>query len=255
MMTQFTLFSLLILMSGLLFAHRIHHHFKKQNLFTSSLMTKIGTFYFLSFLSLYILLFNKPFQLWFAVMGLLILLPILVFIFKKLHQQHFCSEFLRFLSVVTLKMQMGYSFRSSYELGLHSQRWRHAPLLVQILENVVFSQQEFNLRSGPLGRLLLRIENELSLVYKHQHQAIDRLCKFRKNFQAEQFFRRKSRQIWMYFAYQLGLLTVIYSSLLIYIANQYEIFQLKKVYLLSLSFYFLGVFFVFLICRGQKWHI
>lgn len=250
-----TLISIAILLSGLMFAHRICLQIQREKLFAKSLMTKIGTFYFLSLFVLYTLLFQSPLWLWLFTVCQFLLIPMVLFVVKKIHQHQFSGEFLRFLSVLILNMEMGHSFRAAYEKSLLGQAWRHQRWLRQIYGNVTFSQQKQAWGQGSLGQLLSRIQRECIGIDQHQHQAIDRLCNFRKNFQAELFFRQKSRQIWLYFAYQLGLLTIIYLCLLVYLLYHYEISLLKNSLFYSLSLYGLGVSTVFYICRRQKWHI
>jgi hypothetical protein len=255
MMIKTSLLSLVILLSGLVFAHRIQQKIKTQKVFSNAFMTKIGTFYFSLFIFIFIHTFHSPFLLWMTLFTLFTVIPISLFLLNKIHQQHFHGEFLRFLSVVTMKMQTGYSFRSSF---VHSRQvfpWKYDHIYGSILDNVVFSQQENRAATGPWGGILGRIQNEMVAIDQHQHQAIDRLCKFRKNFQDQLFFRRKSRQIWLYFAYQLGLLSIIYWPLMIYVATHYEISAIKNVLLLSLVLYLLGVFVVIYISQRQQWHI
>lgn len=254
-MVNITLISLLILMSVLLFVNRIYHQFKKQHFFSRETLTKIGTVHVFFVFVLYINYFSQPFWLWFFSFTSIIVVPLVVFIFIKLHQQQFYSDFLRFLSVLILKMQMGLSFRSAIERSLEEESWRHGYLLQHIYDNVVFSQQGKCQKTGPFGRFIRRVVSEFSLVHFNQHQAIDRLCKFRKNLQEELFFRRKSRQIWLYFGYQLGLLTVIYLAIFSFIVQEYGFLKFKIVFLLSLVSYFLGIFFVYIIGRRKEWRI
>ncbi len=254
-MMKISFVSALILLSVLLFVNRIYYHFKKQHIFPLKMLTKIGTIHFAFLFLIYLIFFFQPFWFWILSILSIIIIPVLIFILKKIQQQHFYSEFLRFLSLMILKMQMGLSFRSAFEQSLGGYSWRQQALLSQIYENVVFSPQVKLEKTGLFGRFIDAAVNELHLIHEHQHQAIDRLCNFRKNLESVQFFRRRSRQIWFYFAYQLGLLSFIYFGLLIYISREYGFSSFFNVYFASFSLYFLGITTVFLIARGKKWHI
>ncbi len=247
--------SLLILLSVLMFAHRIYEHFHKQQFIKKKLLTKIGTLHFCFLFLLYFLNFQKPFQLWIFSFVSLSLFPLMIFIILKFHQYQFQSEFLRFLSSLILRMQMGQSFLSGMESTLSEGDWRQGVLLQRIYQNVVFSPQVKFEKTGPFVGFLQNAIDELTYVHQHQHLAIDRLCNFQKNLQSEFFFRRKSRQVWSYFAYQLGLLSILFWTLFFYNIYQHGFFIFKNSYLLSLFFYFLGVWVVTFLLRSKKWHI
>lgn len=255
MMTKITLISVLVLLSVMMFAHRIYNQFRKQNLFSQSLLTKIGTAHFIFIFLLYLIFFTHPFWFWMSAFVSIALIPGIVFLVTIFHQQQFYSEFLRFVSVMILKMQMGHSFTSSMEQALAMESWKQKGLLVEIQGNVVFSQQIKILGTGPFSSFISKVIHEFHLIYSNQHQAIDRLCKFRKNLQSEIFFRRRSRQIWSYFAYQLALLSFIYLALFIFIVREYGFSGFKDAFYLSFALYFLGILSLFLILRGKKWLI
>lgn len=254
-MFKITLLSLCILLSVLLFVLRIFYHYKKQHIFPLKIMTKIGTFHVVLIFILYVFYFSQPF--WFLIYCFVTLFafPIFIYLFTKFLQHHFYSEFLRFLSGVILKMQMGYSFTSAMESCLGQSSWLNHGLLVHIYENVVFSQQEVCQNTGPFSRFINKMVCEFRLVHQNQHLAIDRLCKIQKNLQNHLFFRRKSRQIWSYFGYQIGILSFIYFGLILYVVSHFGFSKFQNIFLLSFGFYSLGVLFLYFLVRGKKWHI
>ncbi len=254
-MNKNILISFVILLSVLMFARRIYEHFYQQQFIKKKLLTKIGTLHFSFLFVLYFFNFKNPFHLWVLTFLSLSLFPLFVFIILKIHQHQFQSEFLRFLSSVILRMQMGRSFVSAMESSLSEGEWKQRTILMRIYDNVVFSPQVKFEKTGPFVGFVQTLVVELSYVHQHQHLAIDRLCNFQKNLQSEFIFRRKSRQVWCYFAYQLGLLSVIYWSLFAYTFHQYGFLVFKKSFFLSFLFYFFGVFFVYFIIRSKKWHI
>lgn len=250
-----TFISLGILLSVLLFVVRIHSYFKKQHIFPLKIMTKIGTFYFVFVFTLYFFNFQRPFWFWLLSFTSLLVVPLFLFLLTKFHQQQFYSEFLRFLSLVILSMKRGQSFSHSLETSLALGTWKQGQLLGQIRDHVVFSQQEPVVKMGLFGQFIKQISSEFRTINGNQHLAIDRLCKFRKNLLERLNFRQKSRQIWSYFYYQLGILSVIYLLIFLFVAKEYGVIPFKKSFFLSFVFYLLGLLSTFLIGRGKKWSI
>ncbi len=255
MMLKTSPVSFLIFISGLLFVNRIYNHFEKQHIFELKLLTKIGTFHIVFIFFLYSFFLKKPFWFWMGSFSSLLLIPTSLFLVTKIHQQTFTSEFLRFISMILLKMEMGESFQTAMESALVSEKWSQKKLLTAIYENVVFSQQVFIENSGVFPSFLNKIIQEFQFVQNNQHQAIDRLSRFQNSLHVDLFFRRKSRQIWYHFGYQWLLLTGIYVLILFFIINQYGFLPFINIFLLSFSLYFLGVFSLYYLGRSKKWII
>ena len=185
----------------------------------------------------------------------LLFVPAFFFLIMKIHQQTFNSEFLRFTSVILLKMEMGNSFQSAMEKSLICERWNHKKLLRAIYENVAFSQQSFIEKPGGFPLFLNKIVKEFQFIQNNQHQAIDRLFKFQNSLETDLFFRRKSRQIWLNFGYQWLLLTGVYVFILFFIISQYGFLPFINVFLISFSLYFTGVLCLYYLGRNKKWVI
>lgn len=218
-------------------------------------MTKIGTYHFVLILTLYFYFFLQPFWFWLLSFGSLLVFPVVLFLTVHFQQQQFYGEFLRFLSMVILSMQRGISFLSSFETALQSEKWKQDLLLKRLYENVVFSQQEEVAYKGVFGRFIGQTLEELRAVHRNQHQAIDRLCNMQKKLQDRLNFRQKSRQIWLYFHYQLALMSVIYFGLLAYIVSEFHFSTYKTALFLSFSCYFFGLVSLLMIVRSKKWRI
>ena len=254
-MYKLTLISLLIIVSVTVFVHRIYYRMKKQHFFIRKLMTKIGTFHLFLIFLLYIFYFQQPLQLWMFTFSSVLALPLLIFLLIRFHQQQFHSEFLRFLSLLIIKMQMGLAFRNAYERVLRGESWTYHSMFAHIYENVTFSQQEMSTQYGGFNHFMSRLVTELRGVQTHPHQAIDRLCNFRNEMIQQRFFRRKSSQIWMNFGLQLGVLSFIYWSIFVYVVSQYGFYKHSKIFFLSMSLYFTGFLILFFLMRNKKWRI
>lgn len=250
-----TFASLFIFVSVFVFVTRIYEHFKKQHYLSRDFMTKIGTFHVLLLFVFYIKFFNQSFYFWIFGFCSLLILPILFFTILKFYQNHFYSEFVRFLSLTILFMQRGQSFQSSMKQSLQLGQWRQEHLLVRIYQNVAFSQQERSLVTGLFAQFIGEVESELMQVKEHQHQAIDRLCNLRKNLRERLTFRQRSRQIWGFFIYQVGLLSLIYFGLMTFILFEYGFNNFSESFFLSFSLYLTGVLITFLLLRNKKWSI
>lgn len=254
-MLENTFVSLFIFVSVFVFVLRIYEHFKKQHFFSRELMTKIGTFHVFLLFVFYIVFFDRSFYFWILGFSSIFVFPILIFGILKIYQHHFYSEFLRFLSLIILSMQRGNSFRSAMKLSLRMGQWKQAPLLEGIYQNVAFSQQRNDTDTGLFSRFIHEIETELKEINEHQHQAIDRLCNLRKNLRERLNFRQRSRQIWGFFLYQVGLLSIIYFGLLVFIVVEYGFSDFTSSFFLSFLLYGLGVLTTFLLLRNKKWSI
>lgn len=218
-------------------------------------MTKIGTFHLLSLFILYLVFFQQSFYFWILSITSILFLPTFLFLLLKFYQHHFYGEFLRFLSLVILFMQQGISFQQALKRGLTMGNWKQRHLLEAITQNVAFSQQKNQGRSGLFAQFVDEIQSELVGVFKSQHLAIDRLCNFRKNLRERLNFRQRSRQIWGFFIYQVGILSLIYLSLFVYILVEFGFLKFLSSFLLSISLYLVGVFFTWLLMKGKKWSI
>jgi hypothetical protein len=157
--------------------------------------------------------------------------------------------------MVILGMRRGLSYSAAMQVSLRDNHWKQGQLLQGIYENVVFSQQGPVVKRGRFAEFINQIHTQFRSLHEDPHQGIDRLCNFRRNIQERLSFRQKSRQIWTYFGFQLGLLTVIYVGLFGFVVSQYGFFAFKNSFLLSLFFYFLDVVFTFIIARIKKWRI
>ena len=250
-----SLLSILIFLFVIAFVNRIFGHFKKHHVFPLKMMTKFGTFYLFLLIALFFYFFTQPFWFWILCFVTSLLFPLIIFLVIQFHQHQFYGEFLRFLSMVILGMRRGRSFSSAMEVSIRGADWRQGQLLTRIYENVVFSQQEPVVKKGLFGQTINQIHSQMKSLHEDPHQAIDRLCNFRKNFRDRLTFRQKSRQIWTYFGFQLGLLSLIYFALFAFVVLEYGFFQFKGSFFLSIFFYVLGVVLTFCIARFKKWRI
>lgn len=254
-MTANFLFSLLIVLSVQVFVTRILYRDKRTLLFSREIMTKIGTFYCFFVFLIFFSYFKQPFHLWFILLLSFFVFPISFFFLKKYRQQQFCSEFLRFLSLLILKMKMGMAFRSSYESTLSESQWKFRSLLASLLENVVFSPHETVANGSHFTHFLNEIIKEFSFFDSHPHFAIDGLKNFQERLVKRTFFRRRSRQIYYQMGGQLVVLSIIYVSVFAFVVFEFGWRRNIYIFILSGSLYLGGSLIFYLTGRRKQWNI
>ena len=218
-------------------------------------MTKIGTFYLcFSFLILFFL-FLFPFYI-FTLHFLFLFLMLLAFVqIKKVLQTQFCKEFLRFSSLLLIKMKMGMSFRSAYKATLDHAAWKHWPLHQEIFENVVFSQQSLGDCGGFFDSFLFQCEAVFRKVDSNPGGAIEQLETFRNELLRREKFRRRSMQIWGQIAAQGVVVLSIYIVFFTYTLWTYDFGEHRLAILTSLVLLVLGILSLFSMRKVPYWKL
>ena len=255
MMFQNFCFSLLVSLSAFVFVNRIVRIFREKTHFSKSTMTKIGTFY--SVFSFCILFFWNQFPFLVFTVHLLLqtLAPFVFWAYKKKLQTGFCKEFLRFSSLLLLKMKMGCSFRTAYEDCLAHSQWKQAVLLRQLLDNVVFSPQKTRERAGSFENFLFQCEDVFLKMDNNPSCAIEQLFTFRNQLLQREKFRRRSGQIWSQILVQFGIIATIYFGFMGYTLSEYGFTRHQSAILLSLSMFFMGVIVLFYLRKAPQWKL
>ena len=242
-------------MSATVFVHRIYFFRLNKTVFSSENMTKIGTLHCIFLFIIFFHFFSHTFHFWaFTVLSFLIF-PISLFLLIKSRQSQFYSEFLRFLSMVILRMQMGSGFRTAWEECLDQGQWRQERLLHGIYSNVVFSPQELPVQRGYFHEFINKIIEELREVRSSPHQGLDRLQKFRDDLVQDLFFRQKSRSVWRHMMSQWFLLSLFNGLIAFYVGTHFGWQQNKNIFLMSFAFYLFGVALLLIQMRRKKWPI
>ena len=218
-------------------------------------MTKIGTFYCFFVFLIFFSYFKEPFHLWLILSLSFFVFPLSFFLLKKHRQQQFYSEFLRFLSLVILKMKMGMAFRSAYEGALSTSQWKFRGLLASLLENVVFSPQKTVVHGSQFTLFLNEIIKEFSFFDSHPHFAIDGLKNFQERLAKRTFFRRRSRQIYYQMGGQLVVLSLIYLCVFSFVVYEFGWRKNMGVFLFSFSLYLAGAITFYFVGRRKQWNI
>ena len=218
-------------------------------------MTKIGTFYFFIFIALMFFFNQTPLYLFVLQFFAHLSLPIVFFLLKKNLQSQFQSEFVRFCSLLIIKMKMGYGFRPAYESILVESWWKHRPLLVDLLENVSFSPQKKTKGGGGFQGFLGQCQEVFCNIDKHPSSAVSQLEEFKNHLLITAKFRHRSRQIWSQIVTQLLFVSLIYWLLMIYIVIEFTFSRHFKVIICSLIFYFCGFVLLLRMRKVPDWKI
>jgi len=255
MMFQNFCFSLLVSLSAFVFVNRIVRIFRGKIHFSENILTKIGTFY--SMFSFCILFFWNQFPFFIFTLHLLLQTsaPFFFWAYKKKLQTGFCKEFLRFSSLLLIKMKMGDAFRTAYEDCLAHSHWKQGVLLRQLLDDVVFSPQKTRKRAGSFENFLFQCEDVFLKMDHNPSCAIDQLFTFRKQLLQREKIRRRSGQIWSQVLVQFGIIATIYFGFLIYTLSEYGFQRHKSAVLLSLSCFIMGVIVLLHLRKVPQWKL
>lgn len=226
---------------------RILEQIRTKNLISSDHMTKIGTTFFVLMVIIASFFSRSPIIVLAFLYSTVIFVSVCEPLLRKWREKNFESEFLPILSSIILKMKAGTSFREALLATSDESDPFMRTKLQQIREAVVFSQQLTAKDSTPFLNLVI---NELDLVDKASHSAIQRLCNFRRKLDVESDFRRKSGQILLQLRMQSYILAGLYFALVIFVTTRFD-FK-SNFELMALSFLLFVIGFVWVQRSGRK---
>jgi len=248
------LFSLIIFISGALFASRIHFEaVESRQLLTSAQMTKIGTVTF-SLLMMVIIIGAplSPLTLWFLVSGSNLLLVLSLMVLKFHRARAFRYAFGNCLSLIILKMKSGRSFRVSLSQVISETAVEHQQRLREIYDHVVFLQQS---RLDLTSEFVSLIITEFRLVDQNPHLGLRRLQNFRDRLKLEDEFRHKSGQVLAQIRAQSVLMAGLYFAILLFVAIQFDLRQHVNLIAISMSLFVIGLSWIWVGGRKIRWRV
>ena len=164
----------------------------EQSFFSKTEMTKIGTAYLAMVLVLIIFLPHTNRAIWFAVMGPLIVASAAAFLVIRNRAKQFRELIRQTLSLISLKMKSGRSFRQALGEACGESPMRFRSKLSEIANAVVFSQQTSERSVHPF---ITEVIEELVRVDQNPHASMKRLAVYRLKLKIEDDFRRRSGQV------------------------------------------------------------
>lgn len=230
-----------IVISGFMFAHRMRDEFvDRQKLVEDTLMTKIGTAYFVIATSS-IMFAHSSLVIWMSVFVPQFAFFIVMKCLKNQRRSGFRANFVSVLTRLILKMKSGRAFRQALSEIIDEVDPQMRSSLLEARDLVVFSQHDaIETVHSPILRAVVC---EFRLADQLPHAALRRLLVFREKIQTENEFRRKSGQVLKQIRAQSMLLGGLYLAVLAFVAHQFG--AMKHIRLIFAS--------VFLFVMGQIW--
>jgi hypothetical protein len=245
-------FALLISTFGFAFAYRTFTHFITRELFDRAFMTKIGTVYFASVLSLIFFMPTSRFSLWCALFFPLAILCSTLSAQVSRRTRIFQTEALGVLSILILKMKSGRSFRQSL-LETTSECEKSVRVkLSEIASVVAFSQQGKTAQSDPFMRELIE---EFRLIDQQPHSSLRRLSVLREKIRVEDDFRRRSGQVLARLRAQSLVMCFLYLAVFIFMVMKFGWSANARALTASTMLFACGVAWIWIGGRRLKWKV
>jgi hypothetical protein len=238
------------------------------NLFEKRAMTKIGTAYLVLVL---ILLFALPrgyFSVWISIFVPLLITAIAVFVIMKKRAMDFRDSFIAALTLISLKMKAGRSFRQSFSEVAAESEPRLRAKLSEIGSAVVFSPQnpDPNRNSLQLNantaisaftshQFIGEVVEELIRIDRQPHAASRRLAVFRDKLRLEDDFRRRSGQVLARIRAQSLIMTGLYVALAFFMAIKFGWRENSRLFAISLGLFTSGAIWLWRGGRNLKWKV
>ena len=234
---------------GICFFVRYLEKIKQRQLLETGALTKIGTFYVFYLVSLCFLRPSTYISLFLLLHFPLFLL--LFFEFGLKRYRIFCvrKQICGFLSLVLLKMHVGYSFRDSLRYA-NGENDRFTQLKWQkLIDSVVFSQQEVVHEHKFLNVLAW----ELKDIDKQDHLSFKNVKNLRRKYEIEDEFRHRSGQALYQTRTQSLIIGGLYIVSVYFIVNRYGFISVLDTLVISLGLFFFGLIGTLFLGRKIRW--
>lgn len=243
-------FSLSIL--GSAFAFRIFHLLISRDLFTKRELTKIGTACSISQLFMLLLLPRTHVDVWISIFLPLSTFMIALFAMVRSRMKTFKAAIREVLTLVSLKMKGGRSFRQSFtEVSAESDPRLRAKL-TEIHGAVVFSQQSADLKTD---LFISELIEELIRIDQQPHLAARRLNVYRDRLRIESDFRRKSGQVLARIRAQSLIMTGLFVAMTVFVALKFGFERNLRFLVASTVFFLAGAVWIWRGGRKIKWKV
>lgn len=210
-----------------------------QIIFSSAII--LGTIFFL----------EEPHFLWlfqFLILASIFWTPsIYVFISKRV----FRDNFIDILDQIILGMHSGLPFRSAFKAVIQNESGFIKVQLQDILNQIVFPESSKISKEKSIERIV----GEFRDTDKSTSKSLEQLKFFRRQLRQEQEFRRKESQIKESVKAQIGILMILYLALSTFVINRFGFLENKKIILLSLALFVIGLVLMVIIGGKRRWKV
>jgi Flp pilus assembly protein TadB len=172
---------------------------------------------------------------------------IFVFISKRVFQ----DSFIDILDQIILGMHSGLNFRCAFKAVIQNESGFIKVQLQDILNQIVFPESSKISKEKSLERIVL----EFRETDKSTSKSLEQLKFFRRQLRQEQEFRRKESQIKESVRAQMAILMLLYLALSAFVITRFGFFENKKIILLSLALFVIGLAIINLIGGKRRWKV
>ncbi len=228
--------------------------FEFQEIFRDFGLKKVFFYPTLFFLALVMLFltqkyFYRPVWMWFFVFIIYFFVYLSPIVLKIKFEAEIKENILTFLDSIILNLQMGQSLRSAcIKASEDFNGWKKTQF--ELLVKGIFWGQK---KEVFLSKSLKKLHDEIQKIENTKTKTLEQLKSYREQQKIEQNLRHRSRQITMNLKIQSIVMTILYFLIGIFIFSNFETAHTKKILFLSLFFFSVGHFLVFLISKRFKW--
>ena len=246
------IFAFLLSLLAFFFFFRLSEYLIAEKFISRSAMTKIGTVYLLIVVSLFILIPHSHRMIWFSLYSPLFLLGGVMILVMKRRSIQFRETLCETLTLVSLKMKSGRSFRQAMGEASSECDARFRKQLSEIVSAVVFSQQVCLHRRHTF---VDEVVNELTRIDQNPHASLKRLGIFRQKLRIENDFRRKSGQVLARTRAQSLVMTILYIGIFAFMVWKFGWKENATALSTSALLFAVGGVWIFLGGRRIKWKV
>lgn len=233
-------------------ALRLSEYLIAEKFLARTTMTKIGTVYLFIVGFLVFALPHSHRMIWLSLYFPIFLLGGAVIIVMRRRASQFREVLCEMLTLVSLKMKSGRSFRHAIGEACAESDVRFRKQLSEIVNAVVFSQQI------PLQRrhtFVDEVVSELTRIDQNPHASIKRLSVFRQKLRIENDFRRKSGQVLARIRAQSIVMTLLYFAIFAFMVCKFGWQENAPALLTSALLFAVGAVWISLGGRSMKWKV
>lgn len=241
--------SLLIFSIGFYFVTRLQEYLMKFFLISNQKNLILKTFTFIALAIVYFVFINRPFVFWITIFFCWMITNWIAEASKHFVERRLKETALEFIDQCCLSTASGISFRNSLQrVFLHRNDW-FALQFRNLAQSLVISNQNLSINLG----FMQIFRQELLQIELSGQKVNDQLRNLRRSLKIEINFRRKSRQILRSLYIQSMALSLLYVGFFFFISSQVDLFKYKKICLLSIALFVLGLISIIFSGRRIKW--
>ena len=166
--------------------------------------------------------------------------------------QKFRESFSETLSILSMKMKSGRSFRHALGEACAESDSKMRAKLSELANAVVFSQQ---LKRGSRNPFIDEVVEELSRIDQNPHASLKRLAVFRQKLRIEEDFRRRSGQVLARTRAQSFVMTILYVVMFVFMTIKFGWDRNAPTLMSSALLFAIGSVWIYFSGRKIRWKV